>query len=129
MWDIDQMTAQPLIAIVDDDAKIRSGLSSLLRAEGYQVEQYESAEAFLSGLHSGVPDCLLTDIQLPAANGLDLQLRLHLSHPELRVIVMTAYPKQSLRERAALQGAVCFLSKPFSYIELLQCLETAIGGG
>jgi FixJ family two-component response regulator len=125
--DIEQVTAQPLVAIVDDDANIRSGLSSLLRAEGYSVDRYGSAEEFLAALPTGIPDCLLTDIHLPTANGLDLQWSLLRSHPNLPVIVMTAFPKPSLRERATLQGAVCFLSKPFSYSELLRCIELALG--
>lgn len=124
--DIERTSARPLVAIVDDDPKVRTGLSSLLRAEGYRVEQYEHAESFLAALPEGMPDCLLTDIQLPGSGGLDLQTEMSRQFLELPIIVMTAYPNPALRDQARRQGALCFLSKPCSYDELLRCILLAV---
>ncbi|BAK65751.1 response regulator receiver protein [Sphingobium sp. SYK-6] len=121
------MTAKPLISVVDDDAAIRIGLSSLIRSEGYEVALFESAEAFLASGASGKPGCLLTDIQMPGMSGLDLQARIRVEHPALPVLVMTAFPEEAMRQRALSAGAVCFLSKPFDAQELLRCLRRALG--
>ena len=124
--DIERRSALPCVAIVDDDPKVRSGLSSLLRAEGYRVAQFENAEAFLATLPEDMPGCLLTDIQLPGMDGLDLQLEMKRRFPALSIIVMTAYPNPALRDRASLQGAMCFLRKPFSYDDLLRSILLAV---
>lgn len=90
------------------------------------MDQYEHAEAFLAALPAEMPDCLLTDIQLPGADGLDLQLEMSRRFPQLPIIVMTAYPDPALRDRAGRQGALCFLSKPFSHAELLRSILLAV---
>lgn len=125
---VGQMDQGPHIAIVDDDDAIRRGLSSLLRAQDFRVALFDSAETFLDSLRIGLPQCLLTDIQLPGLSGLDLQFRLRAEHPALPVLVMTAYPETSLRDQALAAGAVCFLSKPFDDRDLLRCLRRAVGG-
>lgn len=117
---------KPLIAIVDDDRAIRTALSSLLRSAGFRAAMFDCAEAFLDDLKGGVPDCVLTDIQMPGMSGLDLQQHLASANPDLPVLVMTAFPEAKLRERAMLSGAHCFLNKPFDANELLRCIHTAI---
>lgn len=121
--------AKALIAVVDDDDAIRSGLSSLFRAEGYDVALFDCAEAFIASLPQGVPHCLLTDIQMPGISGLDLQARMGAEQPDLPVLIMTAFPGGTVRARALAAGAACFLSKPFDARELLLCVENALDGG
>ncbi|MDS9469429.1 response regulator [Paracoccus sp. MBLB3053] len=117
----------PEIAVVDDDEAIRVGLSSLLRSENYRVGLFDCAEAFLGSLAQAMPQCLLTDIQLPGLSGLDLQFRMRVDHPELPVMVMTAFPSENARQMALATGAIRFLSKPFSDGELLDCLRSLLG--
>lgn len=121
------MTAKPLIAIVDDDDAIRTGLSSLLRSAGYAVDLFASAEDFLASLPQGTPRCLVTDIQMPGLSGLDLQARLKADGRSIPVLVMTAFPEAAVRERALAAGAIGFLSKPFDANALLDCLRRALG--
>ena len=123
------MTGTALIAVVDDDEAIRTGLSSLLRSVGYAVALFESAEDFLASLSRAVPHCLVTDIQMPGVSGLDLQVRLKAGWPAIPVLVMTAFPEPAVRERAMTAGAVCFLSKPFDAAELLDCVARALQAG
>ncbi|RVT90945.1 response regulator transcription factor [Sphingomonas crocodyli] len=120
------MTPSPLIAIVDDDGAIRNGLSSLLRSEGYGVELFASAEAFLDRSAPNALDCLITDIQMPGLTGLELQAILRKDRPSMPVIIMTAFPEPTYRERATANGAICFLSKPFNADELLNCVGRAV---
>ena len=65
--------ADAVIAIVDDDASVREGLSSLLRAAGLQVETFASGQEFLARPGAEPPGCLVLDLQLPGLRGLDLQ--------------------------------------------------------
>lgn len=120
------MSARPLIAVVDDDAAIRTGVSSLLRSAGYAVELFDSAEDFLERVPEPRPHCMITDIQMPGMSGLELQAILRARHRVLPIMMMTAFPEPAIRERAMAQGAVCFLSKPFNADDLLGCVGRAL---
>jgi FixJ family two-component response regulator len=115
------------VAIVDDDEAILTGLSSLLRSAGYQARLYNSAEAFLAETRKDPPDCVLTDVQMPKMNGLELQVELKRLHPNMPVIFMTAFPEPAIREQAMRVGAREFLHKPFEAETMLQALSDAIG--
>ena len=116
-----------LVAVVDDDASIRKAVSSLVRSAGHTARMYESGEDFLADDTLPPADCLLTDIQMPGMNGLELQLAVAQRFPGLPVIIMTAFPKPILRSRALAAGAARFLSKPFPAEELLEVLAEVAG--
>ena len=116
-----------VIAIVDDDEAILTGLSSLVRSAGYRARLYNSAEALINETVSPLPDCVLTDVQMPEMNGLELQVELRRLHPELPVIFMTAFPEAAIEERAMNGGARAFLRKPFEAEHMLRALCEAIG--
>jgi len=120
------MTLPAVIAIIDDDEAILAGLSSLLRSVGYQARLYTSAEGFLAETLKPMPDCVLTDVQMPKMNGLELQAELKRRHPQLPVIFMTAFPEPAIRERAINAGAIEFLHKPFEAEAMLSALSAAI---
>ncbi|MBO9714271.1 response regulator [Sphingomonas sp.] len=122
------MTEAPVIAVVDDDESIRTGVARLLRAAGYGVRVFDSAEAFLADDANPATAALVTDIQMPGMSGLDLQAMVNRERPELGVLMMTGYPDALTRQRALDAGARCVLSKPFDADELLAELETAIRG-
>lgn len=117
-----------LIAIVDDDAGIRAGLSSLARSAGFAVRLFATAEEFLSDEEGPSADCVVTDVQMPGMSGLELQDLLRKGSPQVPVVVMTAFPTAAIRERALAAGATCFLSKPFDAEAILACLRRAIAG-
>ncbi|QDL91095.1 response regulator [Paroceanicella profunda] len=123
------MPNSPLIAIIDDDASVRKGLASLLRVEGFDVQTFGSANEFLGEPSGAVPDCVLTDIQMPGMSGLDLQKRLRIASPGLPVIVMTALPDRSLRDRAMSAGAASYFEKPFDENELVRVIREFVGKG
>ncbi len=116
----------PIIAIVDDDEGIRTSLSSLVRSLGYDVCSYGSAAEFLDDTTAGDPDCMLLDIQMPAMTGDQLQTRLIASGRRFPIIVMTAFPTNSLRERVMAAGAYGFLQKPADAERIAGCLERAL---
>jgi FixJ family two-component response regulator len=67
--------ADAIVLVVDDDSSVRKGLTRLLRASGYRVESFDSAEAFLRHpTWDHTPACLILDVQMPGLDGLALQL-------------------------------------------------------
>jgi FixJ family two-component response regulator len=120
------MSKAPLISIVDDDPLARDGICELVDSLGYNGVAFVSADHFLqSGLIADTT-CLITDLQMPGLNGLELQEALRSQGYHTPVIVITAYPNEKHRARALANGAIGFLSKPFNEQCLIDCLNTAI---
>lgn len=120
------------IAIVDDDTLVREALCDCVELGGYSVEGFASAEDFLASNSRQtaaclVADiaCLILDIQLPGATGLELQRRLgDPAHPP--IVFVTANATDTNRETALKLGAKGFLSKPVRCKELLDAVRAAI---
>ena len=88
------------ISIVDDDESIREALKSLMRSVQFDVEAFESAEAFLASEHSHHTSCLILDLSLPGMNGFDLQDHLNREQRSIPVIFITAHADEASRQRA-----------------------------
>ena len=102
------------IWVVDDDRSVRFVLATALRDAGYAVDGFENAASALEALQvRGAPDLLFTDVRMPGEDGLKLLDRLKTAHPQLPVIVMSAYTDVASTASAFRGGAHEFLSKPF----------------
>jgi FixJ family two-component response regulator len=123
--DVD-MSEIPLISIVDDDSLAREGICELVDSLGYKGVTFESANHFLQYGQILETTCLITDLQMPGLNGLELQEALRSRGYQTPVIVITGYPNEKHRTRAFANGAVGFLSKPFNEQCLIECLNAAI---
>src|SRR5262249_18987591 len=88
-----------VVAIVDDDAAVRTALSRLLSASGIRPRSYASALDFLDSLASETPNCLIVDFQMPGMTGLELQEQIVASGVSIPTIVMTAHGDAELRKR------------------------------
>lgn len=117
------MNKTPMISIVDDDKSGRIALSSLVRSMGYESCLFSCAEDFLASAERNETDCLITDFQMPGMTGLDLQGKLVSDGQNIPIIFITAYPEESVRNRATAAGAVSFLSKPFDGQVIIDCIE------
>ena len=120
------MSEDTLISIVDDDALARDGIRELVESLGYKANTFSSAEHFLRSNVITETACLITDLQMPGLNGLELQEALRSQGYHTPVILITAYPSENHRTRALANGAVGFLSKPFDERSLIECLTVAI---
>jgi len=116
----------PLVAIVDDDESVRESLPDLLREFGFATHSFSSAEEFLISDSLVQTGCLVLDIAMPGMTGFDLQQELKLRGHSIPIIFISAHKDEVVRRRAFQQGAVEFLSKPFSDTALLQALNTAL---
>jgi FixJ family two-component response regulator len=115
-----------LISIVDDDSLARDGIRELVESLGYKAITFSSAEHFLGSDMITETACLITDLQMPGLNGLELQEVLRSQGHRTPIILITAYPSENYRNRALQGGAIGFLSKPFDEESLIECLTVAI---
>jgi FixJ family two-component response regulator len=115
-----------LISIVDDDESIRVATAGLIRSFGFVAQAFASAEEFLQSPVLDETSCLISDIQMPGIDGLELQRRLASENRRTPIIFITAFPDARIRERALAGGAVCFLKKPFEGQVLIQCVDRAL---
>jgi FixJ family two-component response regulator len=123
----DSKHAEPTVHLVDDDPSILRALSRLLRSAGYHVEQFGSAEEFISyrGRSPDTPGCAIVDLMLPGLNGLELQERLNQQEDLLPVIFLTGHGDIPTSVRAMKRDAVDFLTKPVCADDLLAALQRA----
>ncbi|MFH0296437.1 response regulator [Bradyrhizobium sp. 31Argb] len=115
-----------LICVVDDDTDVRNSLSSLLRAVGYSVETFAGPSEFLASDAINSASCLILDIRLGEADGLEFQEELVESDASIPVILISGYGDIPMTVRAMKAGAVNFLPKPFEEEALLAAVEEAV---
>ena len=115
-----------MIAIIDDDASVRVAISSLVRSYGFAAEGFQSAEDFLTVVDVSRIYCVVTDIQMPGMNGLELHKQMIDCRLKIPFVFMTAFHSNSIRDEAFANGVVGFLLKPFSGAELVTQIELAV---
>ncbi len=124
------MNAQPLrVWLVDDDTSIRWVLERALKNGGMVPKAFDAAEPALAALRNDTPDVLITDIRMSGPSGLDLLRRVHDAHPELPVIVMTAYSDLGSAVSAYESGAFEYLAKPFDIDQAVDLVKRAAAAG
>jgi FixJ family two-component response regulator len=120
------MPEGPLIAVVDDDSSIRNATQDLLNAAGFSALIFENAESFLGSPVRASVACLVADMRMPGMTGLELHEHLAASGSEIPTVIITAHPEELGRERAREAGITCFLTKPFTPEELIECVHEAL---
>jgi len=117
--------AKHVILVVDDDVAVRSSLKFTLEVEGFEVRAYSNAGDLLDDGSLGTADCLVTDYQMPAMNGLELVARLRDRHMQIPAILVTSFPNENVRNCAAAAG-VSIVEKPVLGSRLLDSISKAI---
>jgi FixJ family two-component response regulator len=115
-----------LIFIVDDEASVRRAVARLLQSAGHATETFGSPEEFLARPPHDGPSCLVLDLQMPGMTGLELQAKLRETGHLLPIIFVTGHGDIPSTVRAMRQGALDFLSKPFTAEQILGAVETAL---
>ena len=114
------------IAIVDDDRWVLRSMGRLIKSAGFGVETFLTAEDFLESARDSKTVCAILDIGLPGMSGLDLQERLAVENPQIRVIFVSAHDETEMRTRALAAGAIAFLGKPVNDKALLDAISSAV---
>lgn len=117
------------VFIVDDDASILRSLTRLLRASGFSVEAFDSAESFLEQLSPKISGCVLADLQMPGLDGLELQEALARSVNPLPLVFLSAQGDIPTTVQAMRGGAEDFLTKLGSKDKLLDAIRRALARG
>jgi DNA-binding NtrC family response regulator len=115
-----------LVYVVDDDPSAREGVAGLIRSAGLMAKTFASAEEFLAAPRPKMPSCLVLDVSLPGASGLDLQQELAKSDVQIPIIFLTGQGDIPMTVRALKAGAANFLTKPFDDEELLNAIRQCI---
>jgi FixJ family two-component response regulator len=104
---------------------MRKALARLLRMNEIKSRSYCSARAFLEELPSHVPDCLITDVNMPDMTGIELQRELLKLAVSIPTIVITASDDESIAASAAMLGAAAFFVKPIPGDALIAAINSA----
>jgi FixJ family two-component response regulator len=121
-----EVSAAPIVYIVDDEPLALNGLRRLLRSAGREVRAFDSPLDFLRAAGRGMTGCLILDVQMPGLNGLDLQQRLATADCMLPVIFLSGQGDIPMSVRAMKAGAVDFLIKPVQEKALFDAIERAL---
>ena len=117
--------ATQTVFLVDDDPAVLKALSRMLGQEGWSVETFESADAFLAR-----PDrregCLVLDVSMPGLDGLELQRRLAETGQSLPIVFVTGHGDIPMSVQAIKAGATDFLTKPVQAEALVAAVRSAI---
>ncbi len=115
----------PVVYVVDDDDALRDSLRWLLESAGYKVSAHSTAERFLLAYRPGMAGCLVLDVRMPGASGLELQQELMRRAATLPIIFVTGHGDVPMAVEAVKNGAFHFLEKPFKDEQLLRLIDEA----
>ena len=114
------------VFVVDDEPAVTRAIARLLRADGWRVKTFDSAEAFLSERATDHGGCLVLDVSLPGLDGLALQQRLRDAGETLPIVFLTGHGDIPMSVRAIKAGAADFLTKPVAGDALNAAIRGAI---
>ncbi len=118
--------APPMIYVADDDAAVRDSLRALLEAAGYGVRAFSSGDALLDAYQAGCASCLVVDVDMPGASGIEVQRELAERGAGVPVIVISGCGSAEQAARALAAGAADYLDKPIARKALLASIGRAL---
>jgi len=116
---------RPTVLLVDDDAALRTALKFSLELEGFDVETYESGEAFLLRDDPEGRTCVVMDLNLPGIDGLETLRQLRSRGVGLPALLITSHPRPATRASAAAVGAA-IVEKPLLGDHLVGEIRSAL---
>lgn len=121
------MVSTPVrVLVVDDEAAARAALEGLLETQGYSVDQAGDGAAALERLVELPPDVIVTDLDMPGMNGMQLLSELRSRGQDVPVIVVTSATELRSAVDAMRAGATDYIAKPIDFDVLLLSVERAI---
>jgi FixJ family two-component response regulator len=120
------VTLEPTVFVIDDDHAVRLAIKNVLESVGLRAEAFASPREFLKSERADAPGCLVLDVRLPGASGLDFQNELAAAKVEIPIIFITGHGDIPMSVQAMKAGAVDFLPKPFRDQDLLDAVQKAM---
>ena len=117
---------RPTILVVDDDEATRQGLAALLESWGYQASEAADGKAALAACDKGLPQAIVTDLMMPAMNGLEFVAALGARVQQIAIIFVTGQATVDTAVQAIKLGAYGYLPKPLEPQRLREELEKAL---
>jgi FixJ family two-component response regulator len=114
------------VFLLDDEPGMLKALTRLLKAEGFTVQAFTSAKAFLESYRPETLSCLVLDVAMPELNGLELQERLTRSGVLVPIVFLTGHGDIPMSVQAIKAGAMDFLTKPVKDSDLLRAVRAAL---
>jgi DNA-binding NtrC family response regulator len=114
------------VLVIDDDASLRRVMEMQLEEIGCDVLAVAGGKEALGVLEEVTPDLVITDLRIPGMSGMDILKSLRKDHPELTVIMVTAYGTVRTAVEAMKAGAYDYLTKPIDYDELTLVVNRAL---
>jgi FixJ family two-component response regulator len=116
---------EPIVYVLDDDARVREGLTALLSSLGRRVMVFGDASQYLGFKRPDAPGCLILDLDMPGMTGLELQKELSGTDAP-PIVFLTGHGDIPSSVKAMKAGATEFLSKPFEEEDLVRAVDSAI---
>ena len=117
---------QPIL-LVEDEAVMRESVRDWLTDVGYRVETAEDGEQALRCIAEQEFGVLILDLRLPGKDGLEVLREARVKHPQLKGVIITAYPSVETAVEAIKRGAVDYLPKPFDLNHLEEIIRETLG--
>lgn len=117
------------IYIVDDEPAVRDSLTLMIEQDNFEVEAFDSAEAFLARCPVDSCGCAIIDVRMPGMDGIQLQEEMVKRGMLLPVVFLTGHGDIPMSVRAIKAGAADFLTKPVTRDKLLASVHAAIQSG
>jgi CheY-like chemotaxis protein len=125
----------PHVLLAEDDTTFRALLARVLRERGFIVTEAGDGEELLDLIaepyarREPTPtfDVILSDVQMPRFTALDVMLATRQARRGAKVVLMTAYGSEAVKNLAMRRGVSCLVEKPFSLVELCSLLESLVG--
>jgi two-component system response regulator HydG len=114
------------LLVVDDEPAIRSACREVAQGLGYRVDMAESVVDARRMISERRTDLILLDLRMPGISGMTLLQEIRAQHPEIAIVVMTAFASVPSAVEAMRIGAVDYLTKPFALTDLVHVLERAM---
>jgi FixJ family two-component response regulator len=115
------------VYIVDDEQSVRTAYARLIRSAQMEPRTFESVEEFMRSEFRDENACVISDVRMPGASGLELPGMLERAGHHLPVIFATAHDTPETRETAQRMGAAAFFRKPVDDQALLDAIAWALG--
>jgi len=116
------------VYVVDDDPSARNGLTRLLRAAGFKVQAFPSANKFLDALssESEIAGCVILDARMPELSGMELMSKLSGRSKDFSIIVVSGDDDPKIRQKAKDMKAAGFFRKPVDGKALIDAIEWSL---